>query len=326
MESVYTSDTSNIKISDMSLADKECYLSELDDYLIEYRKSLNLNNNVSFGTEIEFEGVPKEQMDSIVDEFCGWKCVEEKDFVVGGEIVSPPLKDYITCWYDLRDMLNSIKEQKNVDVLHHAASHLHVNANSFYTYRNFTKFLLLYTIYEGIIYRFAYMDRLNARESLIYSASPMAIDLAHSYEDIENAYNTKLIKSMFDRFRGLNFTHIHSFRNYSERNTIEFRMGNGTLDPVLWQNMINFYTKLILASNKDLDMDRLNYLLQRIIDSDCFNYFNFDRYNLDMAIELADTIFDNMLDKTNFLKQYIKNGEKTVDSQTPCVCKKLTRG
>ena len=326
MESVFTSATDNIKLSNMPINERDYYLSELDNYLIEYRNSLNLNNNVSFGTEIEFEGIPKEQMDKVVDDFCGWKCVEEKDFVVGGEIVSPPLKDYITCWYDLRDMLNRIKDQAGVDVMHHASSHLHVSANSFHTYRNFIKFLLLYTVYEGIIYRFAYMDRLNARESLIYSASPMANDLAIHFEDIENAYNTKYLKSIFDRFRGLNFAHLHSFENYSERNTIEFRMGNGTLDSVLWQNMINLYTKLIVASGKDLDMDRLYYLLQRIIDSECYNYFNFDKYNLNMAIELADTIFDNMLDKTNFLKQYIKNGEPTVDSPEPHMCQRLTRG
>ena len=100
-------------------------------------------------------------------------------------------------------------------------------------------------------------------------------------------------------------------------------MANGTLDPVLWQNTINLYAKLLLASHSDIDMDRLDYLLYRM-KGDNVSYREYDALKLDQAFDFADIVFNNMLDKTNFLRQYIKDGYNSADTCEP-TSQKFTR-
>ena len=45
---------SNDSLSNMKLCDKEELLNLLKEYKIELRKELNLNNNITFGLELEF--------------------------------------------------------------------------------------------------------------------------------------------------------------------------------------------------------------------------------------------------------------------------------
>ena len=96
-----------------------------------------------------------------------------------------------------------------------------------------------------------------------------------------------------DKYQAVNFRH------YDTLKTIEFRCPNGTLNPVIWQNNINTVTKLMLAArNKKIDEDFLDYKLEK--EPDKFTL-------LPKALELADIIFDNDLDKMYFLKQYKKD-------------------
>lgn len=318
----------NIMLSKMSNDDKAFYLSFLSKYLIEYRKTLNIDPDNTFGIEVEYEALDKEYMDEYVDEMPGWKSVYEKDFILGGEVVSPILKDYYTNWIDVKEILDKLSSYDSVDVDHHSGSHVHIGADIFKDFDSFCKFLLLYVPYEGIIYRFGYMDKVNPRESLVYSAPPSCLDIARKYDDIVSVKTTKHLHKIFgdwdNRFTGLNFQNIKSFKKKGINNTIEFRMANGTTSPILWQNTINFYIKLIQASFKDLDIDRLAYILYRMKNS-MFNTEGFDIIDIDKAMELADIVFDNMLDKTNFMKQYYKDGSQTKISYSPCYTKKLTK-
>ena len=92
-------------------------------------------------------------------------------------------------------------------------------------------------------------------------------------------------------------------------NTIEFRSANGTLNHIIWQNNINFYEHFLrYSTNPNFDFDRINYRMKNQEFS--LEYFNI--INIEEALELADLIFDNNLDKINFLRQYLKNF-KTID-------------
>ena len=44
-----------------------------------------------------------------------------------------------------------------------------------------------------------------------------------------------------------------------------------------------------------------------------------------VAFEFADIVFDNILDKTNFLKQYYKDGTETQSEYNPTIVKSFTR-
>lgn len=325
MDRIYLSDKDNIEFKYMDSCDKLTYLNQLKDYIIEYRDSLGLGSSVTFGTEIEYQGVEKEIIDKeIEDNFLSFKSIVETNIDIGGEVISIPMRDDIANWRDLRHVLNMIRSQEGIILDSKTSSHVHIGANVLRNYDNLLKFILLYSIYEGTIYRFAYMNRCNPRESMIPCAPPCAIKLAEDYEDISAIKRVSNINNRYDRFNGINFMNLSSLKNYKEKNTIEFRMANGSLDPVLWQNIINLYSKLLLASTKDLDIDELIYKSYRL-NYNRTNYSGFDKLDMPVAFEFADIVFDNILDKTNFLKQYYKDGTETQSEYNPTIVKSFTR-
>ena len=73
------------------------------------------------------------------------------------------------------------------------------------------------------------------------------------------------------------------------------------------QNTIYFYFKLMLyVMNDSFDEDYINYLFQHLQIKEFDDYSK--TYVQDVLL-LVDLIFDNSLDKINFLKQYIKKDE-----------------
>jgi hypothetical protein len=321
MDKIFLSENDNIIIGNMDSISQIDYLKSLEDYLIEYRNSLNLGNN-TFGIEIEYEGIDYTEVTDSISKYTGWKSVPEKGFDIGGEVVSPVLNDNPINWKDIKEVLNIIN---NIDgTLAEGGAHVHVGAHSIKDYDSFINFLLLYIVFEDVLYRFGYMDRLNARETIISAAAPLSIDLANDIEDIIDNRSIKSINKRYERFYGINFNNLSSLKSKKDKNTIEFRYANATFDPVLWQNNVNLCVKLINACHKDLDIDRLFYLMYRLRDTR-FNYSGFAKLNIDSAIELSDIIFDNNLDKTNFLKQYIKDGSETVSSTTTVYSRKFTK-
>ena len=74
-------------------------------------------------------------------------------------------------------------------------------------------------------------------------------------------------------------------------NRIEFRLPNGTLSMEIWQNYVNFFSRLVLISKTDIDKEKLLYELKNLKKG---------------LIILSDLIFDNDLDKDEFLIQTLK--------------------
>lgn len=323
MESVFMDEGQNIYIGGLSKEDLKEYRDFLENYKIPYRDTLGDQGN-TFGVEVEFEGVDINEVEAVLDEKVSWKVVEEADFEKGGEVVSPTLVDHIINWKDLKETCNILNHCRNITTSERAGAHVHVGAQGLKDFDNLLKLILLYVDYEDVLYRFGYMDRLNPRESIISCAHPLSIELARDYEEIKQRESVKAINRRYDRFHGINFNNLHSLSRRKEKNTIEFRFGNGTTDPILWQNYINLCLKMIKASNKDLDIERLENELDSI-KFNRSNYYGLGRYDLPKAVEFADLIFDNALDKTNFLKQYIKNNEPTQEYVESKYVGKFTR-
>jgi len=105
--------------------------------------------------------------------------------------------------------------------------------------------------------------------------------------------------------------------SFEEGKTIEFRCFNASLEPVIWQNNLNFLVHFIkYAKSGKFDEDKVNNRISSKIDS--FSSFEeYNKINLEEALELADMIFDNNLDKMNFLRQYLKSFKK-IDKFKEC--------
>ena len=81
---------------------------------------------------------------------------------------------------------------------------------------------------------------------------------------------------------------------YAYDNRIEFRIPNGTLKEEIWQNYINFFVKFLIACKKELDVEEVVYKINN---------------NEHSAIELADYVFEDNIDKDNFLIQTLKTNK-----------------
>ena len=278
-------------------------------YKINYRDSLNLDKNSTFGIEIEFENKNPSRIEEMINLYnkvnqSSWEFKPERSIYNGYEVSSQVLTDTKDSWIELKDICNIIKNNGG-KITDRASSHVHIGdqiLDDNITY--WLKFLKLYSAYENILYRFSYGEYECERASLYEYAHPIASEIEKYLDSTEKPNIWSLIIFFSSRYK---------IGGISVRkplmNTIEFRSANGTLNPIIWQNNINFYEHFLrYSTNPNFDYDRINYRKKMQDDS----LENYNMINVEQAFELADLIFDNNLDKINFLRQYLKRFE-TID-------------
>jgi hypothetical protein len=101
---------------------------------------------------------------------------------------------------------------------------------------------------------------------------------------------------------------------YHQNNTVEVRCPNGTLENAIWQNNINFFVKLLAYVNSDkFDEDLINKKFEKL--KNAFTIYDYYLLDIPTAVELSDMLFDNNLDKLNFMSQYWKDGSESTNFQ-----------
>ena len=336
---------SNVILSDISNSDRVMMMCLLKQYYLELRKRIGVSDNISFGVEIEFE----EAMKDIIDEKLyrnfngeGWIMVPDDSLSNGAEINSPKLTDCEDTWIDLNYVCRIVDE--NAYVMDNTSGHIHIGTqilgNNPKYWGNFAK---LWATYENVIFRFLYGEYIGPRADIDEYARPISMDFIDDLERIEDRSKFISAKHMFKLFdkgeepkkirrrKSVNFTNVSDLEPYKynmngiDMNTVEFRSPNGTFDPVIWQYNINFLIKLMLYCKSDkFDEDKIIRRMNKIISDDIqSNIYKYSRIYMEQAIELADMIFDNNLDKVYFLRQYVKSGE--VSTKPMIKSKKFTR-
>lgn len=318
---------SNDKISELSNSDRIYMMFLLKQYYLELRNRLNIDRDISFGLEIEFENAMRDLIElGIYNRFpdANWEVVDDGSLFNGGEIRSPKLSDDNKTWIDLREVCDIV--DRNAYAMDSVGSHIHIGmhilGNNPKYWANFAK---LWLAYENVIFRFLYGEYISHRSGMYDQARPIAIDLINNMDRIDKASSgisashvIKILDSGMDKIdrrkRCVNLTNIESFQPYQynqklNKNTIEFRSPNGTFDPVIWQNNVNLLVHLLMYAKSDkFDEELINermYLMKISGNAGSLNKYAY--IYREQALELADLIFDNNLDKIYFLRQYIKD-------------------
>ena len=300
----------------------------INGYYLEYRNKLTFKNKASIGCEIEYEDPKREELVPIKDDEVelkpGWLLHEDGTLDNGGEIVSPIFYNNPESWKDLEKTCELLTD--NVTINDNCGAHVHIGAHLMGDKpRTWNNFLRLWSSYENVIYRFAFGEYLNARTSLYRYARPIAdqIDLYFAkikkqygryanYDNIMPFKEYEFQKSLSTtKYHGVNLCHVRDFNQLMTNNTIEFRAANGTINPIIWQNLINLYINLMRYSKSDsFDLDTV---LRRKNDK-VIKYlkpYDFTNLYIDQAIELVDLIFNKNIDKVYFLRQYLKDNDKS---------------
>lgn len=291
------------------MTEKE-YKKYLKDALIKYRVSLKLPKEVTFGVEIEYENIPKETVSYLMNEekefeknLIGWHNKTELDIgeynnlgeEMNGEITSPILKDNIATWKNLKIALDLLIRNEAI-ITEKCGAHINIGAHILGTKKQYWRnFFLLWMLYEKEIYKFSKGDYLKLRpdKDKILERITSEIIKENIIKISNKNYLNNLGNVIFSKCNDVRIT-----KNLDKKvllgNVIEFRIPNGTLEKEIWQNYINFFAKFVIACKKDLDVEKVLYKI------------NNNEHN---AIELADLVFDNDMDKEYFLIQTLKTNE-----------------
>lgn len=319
--------SNNDSFSSLNSLDLQQLIDELNEFYLEYRTTLDLSKKVTFGVEIEYEKLNKKFTDEYIKNKRGWTSKFDSTVATGGEITSPIMTDEQLYWKDLRDICTFLKKKK-AEVTENAGGHIHIGANILGRDVNAWKnFLKVYTLYENVIFRFAYGENLNGRKGISRYAEPISDKLLILYGTIDSACSIDDIAHVLcsgSRYKAVNFTNITYENKFCEnkmKNTIEFRFPNGTINEVIWQNNINVFAKLLTSVKEDvINMEYVDYRLKQILKENIL----YDNVIIKSALEFVDMIFDNNIDKVYFLKQYFKDYEET-SSKELIMSKRFTR-
>lgn len=282
---------------------KEDLLKYVDDYEFDYKNKLGLPNNVLFGLEIEYERLKKIHF-TLPDL---WVNKKEETIPDGGEINSNPMIDSINTWNSLKYVLDKLKEE-DAKIYDAASGHLHFDSKILdrdtKTWFNFIK---AWIIYEPVIYKFASGEKDQLRSFCSKYAFYLRYSLLSKYDELLCCtYSDELIghlNNICTRCYGLCLSNVD---NNKSKNTIEIRCPNGSLNPVIWQNNVDFFANFLLSvKEKQIDDElfkyrKKKYALNRFYDED---YLKEDIF---LATELCDFTFSDFDSKVRFLKQYTK--------------------
>jgi len=320
----YLSPDSNDLIMGMSNGDRVGIMLSLRNYYLELRQNLGLTSDITFAPEIEFENAKRDIIENYLRDnfpYRSWRVVDDRSLYHGGEINCPVFRDNEKTWSDLSKVCSVVS--LNAEVLENTSTHIHIGmhilGNNAKYWRNFVK---IWMTYENVITRFLYGEYVAPRERFAYFAEPISKILINDFEMIEKygeystalAILTKLNKDDAKK-RSVNFRHIgktelYNYSRETDKNTIEFRGGNGTFDAIVIQNYINLLVKVLLYAKSDnFDEDMINRRLGIIKEKEIpSNLYKYSQIHTEQAFEFADLIFDNNLDKVYFLRQYFKDG------------------
>lgn len=288
------------------------------------RPTIGIDNNNTFGIEIEFENVFLDRIKNIGkwtldkdESVTTYKCINDDRILIGGELVSPILTDSEITWIDIKNKCKKLVSL-GACISDYTGGHIHIGSQILGNNpNNIARFLKQWELFEHIIYRFSYGYTSIPRKNINMFAENIGSRL-------KRVRNSKRGYSQFESYYDwIQYFHTHwapkttganlkRYKGYEPDvdNTIEIRCPNGTLDPIIWQNNINFFTKFMISCQEEkCDEELIDYLLCTKFDYE-YRLSNFGLIDIEKAIILCDMIFDNEMDKLLFLKQYLKVFEK----------------
>lgn len=313
---------SNDILSNFNDEDINELLDRLKCYKIQYRDHLNIPKCVSFGTEFEVCALNRKHHNSIKNSLLElnnelldsrWYFDYEPQVPYCIEFVSPILYDYKNTWDEVKAVCEVLKNN-NAIVNDNTGGHIHFGLHILGNNKNsWINFIKLWAIYENIIYRFAYGEYEKERKYIDIYASTLSSKFLRFYSSLCNLDDIslkKLLSNLNLRYKSDSigiYNYEDNITSTTRNCTIEIRCPNASDEEVIWQNNINFFYHLMSYCNSKAFNNEV--IEKRIYDiagiQDDLSLYR--EIFIEQAIELADLIFDNNLDKLNFLRQYLKD-------------------
>lgn len=241
-------------------------LSFLDKVVTEYKK-INLPASMTIGMEIESVG----EMSGYIEDFLSyknWSAKKDMSIRDGIEVVSPILHGtdeeskqiFVVC-----NMLKSVGQTAS----NACGGHIHIGADYLQSKQAWANLFEMYCNTEKILYAITNKEGEVPRTKIMTFATPLTSKFQNAMDDgvvnfenetdldefIKELRNIQEIKHddylwedslcQYDRHFGMNLCNLGS-----NKNTIEFRFPNGTVEPELWVDNINLLGGMVAIANE----------------------------------------------------------------------------
>ncbi len=293
------------------------------------KRRLSIPKEMTFGVEIEVEGTNNRIVrKGILPE--GWVPTPDSTLKHGVEAVSPILRN--NAEEDISKVC-SILKSLDLEATRNCGGHVHFGSSYFgedvNCYKNLIEILscvegLLYLIanQEGDIprkYAFKYSLPITSKIEDVVSNDPSYFEKANSFNRF-----ARVIKSVqATRFSSINFNNL----GIPHKDTIEFRLANGTLNPNVWIDNVNLFGALMWLAKK------ISYIQKKAIntitDEDKFTLAFYERLK-DETIsdrEKMKVLFNllPMLDERVYFNRYEVNSKLYEEFDGSSVIEELSR-
>ena len=297
-------------------------------------KNIGFNDKYNFGVEIEFANdnrtlseIYRNSINNLLPirylinhkkydiTFDRWILDEDptvtkivSDNYYGGEISSRILSDNVDSWKELKKICELLKNNKSyIDM--YCGEHINIDISRYLDNPKFFEVLYKFLIvYEPEIDIFFRGDKNYIRNTTYGFANNMRDRLFANIKKVD--FNSKYyIDNIRYKSRSFKISDGISLYKLYKSNLMEIRYPNGTLNPDVIQNNINFSLSILSAIENDkIDLDFLNYLIKEGKEDDFMFRYNFFCYFNDCSKldSLLNQICQNEKSRVNFTKQYQK--------------------
>jgi hypothetical protein len=163
----------------------------------------------------------------------------------GGEVVSPVLTDCRETWEQIEKVCEVIKLHGG-KINRKCGSHVHICADPLDS-RSFrwNRLVRIYAGFEDVLYRMAAGGQSKGRFRGSHYARPFASLLPSKFFGDRQTDEAEIKSHVNSRYHGLNFLNANPG---AQKNTLEFRLFNGTLDPKQIQTNVRIAMGIVHAA------------------------------------------------------------------------------
>ena len=296
-----------------------------------YTKWIDLPEDMTIGVEIESSGRAGNVLEAIIDKINpGWIAESDASLTNGKELVSPILTG------NTKDSTKQIRKSCEIlRMLNHenkdeCGGHIHIGEKYFTNLESWKNLLEIWGDTEKILYAISNEEGQKPREAIIQYAVPISKDFEKAIQnkgvELKDEDDIKAFIKQIQKHRqaSINFQNIGK----EIKDTIEFRIPNGTINPDVWVDNINLFGGLIKAcedlakiqlKEEELTEEEQDYLENLEIIKDEKS----DEYEKMIAL-LNITIHDKEKQKTYIKRYEINNNLITNDQNLSGVIKRNT--
>ena len=232
--------------------------------------NIGLPPNMTIGMEIECEGKYSSVMHNVkialtTDTNDDWVTHIDETLKEGVEIVSPILtdnKDDVEDVYLVCNKLGNLGQE----VSQRCGGHVHIGADYLTSKESYANLYEIWGNSEEIIFKMCnekgdlprqgFQSYATAVASKVNDAIEKGSINIESEEDL-NAFIGSLQQVQGERYASLNIKNINTGKN-----TVEFRISNGTINPDTWIENIRLYGRIIEVSEKIAQLEKMENLTQ----------------------------------------------------------------